>query len=165
MNGVFELADNIEWIEKTALWAYDEWHKKNGFPYKLVKYDYSLRASSLIFPKCFVYVLNSVPVGMVSVKKRDLLTMKKIGPWLSALYVDKKNRCSGIGSVLIDYAVDYIQKKGFPDIFLFTEYDKKEFLTKYYTKRGWNFYCSTVDSFNREVNVLMMNLDKLYRRI
>lgn len=158
MNGVYELANNPEWIEILSVWAYEEWHKKNGYSYKVVKHDYSLRSSSLLFPKCFVYVLKSVPVGMVTVKKRDLLTMKEKGPWLSALYVDKKNRCSGIGSILLDYAANYIKKKGFPELFLFTEYDNKDYLTKFYTKRGWRVYCSTVDSFDRYVNVLKLNL-------
>jgi GNAT superfamily N-acetyltransferase len=155
---IFDLSYNSDWVKIVANWAYQEWHKKNRIAYRIVEHDYALRAQSLVLPKCFVAVKNQVPVGMVSVKKKDLQTKKAFSPWLSALFVMEKYREQGIGTALINYSVQFVQKRGFSSIYLFTEYDKTKELVEYYQKRGWVSVCRSKDFGGNNVTVMKLNI-------
>ena len=82
-------------------------------------------------PITFVMVENDELLGTVGIWRGDLLSRQDLYPWLSALIVNPKYRNRGIGKELQNYVLEYCRKKGYKEVFLYTD------LKNYYEKNEW----------------------------
>lgn len=155
---IVDLYQHKEFIDIVSEWAYREWHERNGFSLKLVRHGYLARVQTVSIPKCFIVLHNFQPVGMVSLKTKDLETHKEYGPWLSALYIIPQYRSRGIATKLIDYIRQYAQGLQYKELYLFTDFSNNKKLTEFYKKRGWKTFCAAQDLRGRNVNVMRLNL-------
>jgi len=145
-------------VHDLASWAYEEWHRRNNTDFSSVLYDYQIRAQSAAIPSCWIAFCNEQPVGMVSLKKCDLLFRTDLSPWLSALYVKKEYRGGGIGTLLIKKVIEEAARLKYKKLFLFTDRTNTHSLTQFYTKRNWTFFDKSTDMQGYEINVLMYTL-------
>jgi predicted N-acetyltransferase YhbS len=121
-------------------------------------YEYKKRSESNELPCSFVAFWDGFPVGMVSLRKKDLLNREDLTPWLSALYVLHDYRNRGIGSELIKAVLNLSRKKGFKKIFLFIDNRDIHELEKYYSARGWMFLDNGSDSDGNNTKILFYEL-------
>lgn len=77
-------------------------------------------------------LLDGQPVASVSLLADDLDVRPELSPWLASLYVAPAWRRRGLGSRMIDRALDAAARLGWPRVYLFTA-DQVE----YYRARGW----------------------------
>jgi GNAT superfamily N-acetyltransferase len=148
------LYESPEHVPELAAWAYEQWHKRNNTNYTYVLKDYTLRGRKNSFPLTWVAYVKGRPVGMVTLKKHDLLSKRDLSPWLSALYVVPEFRKMGIGSVLIESMKSYCLSRNFKALYLFTDIVNSDRLLLYYSKFGFQFYCHGHDMFDNRVNVM-----------
>jgi len=120
-----------------AYWSYLHWFLHKNLSFNLIMHEYRKRAESDELPCSFAAIWDEFPVGMVSLRKTDLLSREDLSPWLSALYVLPEYRNRGIGSELIETVLNSSRMKGFKRIFLFLDNRDIIELEKFYSSRGW----------------------------
>ena len=121
-------------------------------------YEYKKRAESDELPRSFVAFCDEFPVGMVSIRKTDLMSREDLTPWMSALYVLPDYRNIGIGSELINAALNASRLKGFKKIFLFLDNRDIIELEKYYSVRGWMYFDDGYDSDGNSTKIFFHEL-------
>ncbi len=136
-----------------AYWAYKTWHRRRGIPFDSILKDYRRRSESSELPITWVAFVNTLPVGMVTLKKNDLLNRMDLFPWLSALFVDYDYRGSGIGTMLIRKVKKNVRKRGMCMLYLYADHYNTERLYGFYLKRGWSFLENSRDVNNDKVPI------------
>lgn len=141
-----------------AYWSFNNWYTSRNVPFKLVLNDYKRRALPDSLPCSFVACDDDLPVGMVSVKKSDMLGREGLTPWLSALYVAPEFREKGIGTELIRTVHNFCRHKRYSRIFLFIDIRYIKKLERYYKERGWIFLEEDLDSDGNLTKILFYEL-------
>ena len=141
-----------------AHWAYLHWLIHKNLSFELVALEYKKRAKSDELPCSFVAFWDEFPVGMVSVRKTDLMSREDLSPWMSALYVLPEYRNRGIGSELINAVLNASRTKGFKRIFLFLDNRNIVELEKYYSSKGWIYLDDGSDSDGNNTKIFFYDL-------
>lgn len=141
-----------------AFWSYREWYQKRDIDLNIVILDYISRSKNENIPVTFIALKNSLPIGMVTLKKNDLWSRKDLSPWLTSLYVDPKYINNGIASLLIDKIGDYAKEKGFDQFYLFIGENDNIDLENFYKKRGWKFLESAIDNDGLPTKIMNFTL-------
>jgi GNAT superfamily N-acetyltransferase len=141
-----------------AYWAYLYWFIHRDISFRLIMHEYKKRALSNELPCSFVAFWDEFPVGMVSLRKLDLLSREDLSPWLSALYVLPDYRNRGAGTELINAVLNLSRGKGFKRIFLFLDNRGITELEKYYSSRGWKYLDDASDSEGNDTKILFHEL-------
>jgi len=127
------LAEKPETIDTIARWLYDEFHYL--IPGKsLADVTASLhdRLNRDRLPLGMVAMLNGEVIGTVSLKPHDMDIRENLSPWLAGLYVDKKFRNGGIGTLLVKTIQEKARHLGYGDLFLYTPS-----ASGFYARMGW----------------------------
>ena len=103
-------------------------------------------------PEAFVAVENTTPVGMASLIEHDMLTRMELSPWLAAVYVVPESRNSGVGSKLVQTAMQEARVLGLDRLYLFTP-DQIHF----YRRLGWQAL-ERVSYRGERVTIMVYNL-------
>ena len=111
-------------------------------------------------PFTLVAVDGSEPVGMVTLKLKDLRSMPELGPWLSSLYVIPSRRGQGIGTSLISAVIDEARRRGFHELFLFLSQRSMNVLEEFYTKREWRCIATALDNDGLSTKVFRLELNQ-----
>lgn len=61
------------------------------------------------------------PMGSVSLVRDDLPDRPGLNPWLASLFVFPHFRGRGLGKVLVQEVLGFLQDRNYPEVFLFTE--------------------------------------------
>jgi predicted N-acetyltransferase YhbS len=77
-------------------------------------------AGSKDYPLCLVAYKEGLPVGTVSLTKRDMSTRLELFPWLAGLYVKADHRGHAIGKTLSERILVEARRAGFERVYLFT---------------------------------------------
>lgn len=125
------LADHKEYIDTVTNWLWKEFGNENNYEFFHSIIKNSITKNEL--PLTFVALEDNELVGTVGLWRSDLMSRQDIYPWLSALYVKENKRGKGVGQELQNFLVEYCRKKGFKELFLFTD------LCNYYEKTGWKY--------------------------
>jgi GNAT superfamily N-acetyltransferase len=141
-----------------AYWSYLHWFINRDISFRLVMQEYKKRAEDGELPCSFVAFWDGFPVGMVSIRKTDLLSRDDLTPWLSALYVLPDFRKKGIGSELIAAVLNSSRQKGFGKIFLFLDNRDIAKLEKYYSSRRWIYLDDGVDAYGNNTKIFFYEL-------
>ena len=109
-----------EYIEILSNWFYNWWGKNESWSYEKV-YNYVKNSTSKkSIPKTFIYVEDGTLKGVCMVSFHDADVRPDIYPWLINVYVDKPYRLQGIGKTLISYAIDYLSKNNYKEVYVYT---------------------------------------------
>lgn len=123
------LAEAPEFMDTVIEWLNHEFGTKESKKFYEGIIVHSVTEAKL--PTTFVAVEEGKLLGTVGIWKADLLSRQDLFPWMSALVVNPKDRNKGIGQALQTYAVEYCRKKGYKELYLYTD------LEGYYEKSGW----------------------------
>ena len=126
------LADDDRHFELFAAWLYAQWSAPRGE--SLENRRLALRAQMRVdrLPVALTAYWEGIPAGIVSLRRNDLQTRLRVGPWLSALYVDEAMRGRGIGPELVRATLTLAAWLDHPEVWLFTT-DRGRF----YENLGW----------------------------
>lgn len=130
---IVHLKGNEFAIPVIANWFYNEWG--DHYPVRSVEYICSLlkeRMNDCSLPLTLIAVENEEVIGTVNLKARDMSIREDLSPWLGGLYVRENARKKGIGTQLINAAVDQAKQLNFDQLYLWTSSAKD-----YYLNLGW----------------------------
>jgi len=111
-------------------------------------------------PFTLVAVDGNAPVGMATLKLKDLRSMPDLGPWLSSLYVIPARRGEGIGTSLISAVAEEARRREFHELFLFLSQRHMALLEGFYTKREWRCIATALDNDGRTTKVFRLELNQ-----
>lgn len=140
-----------------AFWAFREWYKTRSIPFELVVKSYNERIDDSDMPVSWIAMEDSIPVGMVSLKKNDLWSRNDLSPWLASLFVLPEYRNRGIGDMLINQVKEKAGIFNFSGLYLFIDSDKIT-LENFYIKRGWKFFKSEKGNDENIVKIYFYNI-------
>jgi N-acetylglutamate synthase-like GNAT family acetyltransferase len=127
------LPDNAEIILTLARWHHTQWGYLN--PSRNIE-DVIVKLKSHLgperIPTTFIARSQKKLLGSASLTQHDMETHMHLSPWLASVYVDLPFRRQGIGSALIQRAVEEVRSMGITKFFLFTP-DQEQF----YARLGW----------------------------
>ena len=127
-----------DYVSILGFWAYMEWYKdKSPIPFDIVIKSFDRRKNESVLPVSWVALENGLPVGMVSLKDKDLWSKEDITPWLTSLFVLPEFREKGIASDLIKAVLTKTAEFGFNTLYLFVANSRMHLLEKYYKDKGW----------------------------
>lgn len=114
------LADDDRHFELFAGWLHAQWSVPRGE--SLETRRHALRGQMRVdrLPVALTAYWQGTPAGIVSLRENDLHTRLRVGPWLSALYVDENMRGRGIGRALVDATLVLAGWLDYPAVWLFT---------------------------------------------
>lgn len=127
------LGDCPKVIPQIAGWLFDEWGRfVPGASVERGVARLGERIHKDRIPLTLVAMDGEAVIGTVSVIDCDMETRPDLSPWLASLFVAPEHRRLGIGSALMEAAVQETKRLGTETLFLFT--NTSEAL---YVKRGW----------------------------
>ena len=141
-----------------AHWSYQQWYLDRDIPFEANLKAYQLRATSDSIPCVFVALWGTYPVGMVSLKEKDLWNRPDLDPWLASLYVIPDFRNSGIGERLVMRVLEKAMELNYEKLYLFLGRNEVKDLALYYEKRGWKYLEDGVDNDGKETKIYSYNL-------
>lgn len=127
------LGEHVELIPQIAAWHFEEWgHLTPGDTVE--KRVALLRERSHVnrIPLTLIALSGTVPVGTVALVEHDLPEREELSPWMANLLVPQRLRRQGIGTALVERAVEQAAQMGHPRLHLFA-WEHLDF----YRRRGW----------------------------
>jgi len=143
---IYPLSERKIFFPILAYWAYTNWYLTKKIPFNIILNEYKRRAGDTDPPLSFVALIDDIPGGMVTLKKKDLAAREDLSPWLSTLYVPPEFRRKGVGDELIGRIIAESREMGYKKLYLFIDNRNFAYLEKYYTSRGWQYLSSAPDA-------------------
>jgi len=152
------LKETAEFIPIIAHWAYAEWYKNRDISFNLLLKAYKKQTETTGLPLTQVAFIKDLPVGMVSLKKDQLWSNKKINPWLTSLYVHPNFRNMGVAKNLTISLYKEAKKLNFNKIYLFLDPNNLNNLKKFYLHLGWEHLTNGIDNDNKPTEIFFKKL-------
>lgn len=105
------------------------------------------------FPNVYVAFDDGIPVGTAILTNRDMTTRPDIKHWLGGVYVLPAYRNKGIGTKLVNYAMNDARKTGIKKWWLYTANSRAM-----YERLGWVFH-SEVEYEGETVTLMTYEFD------
>ena len=128
------LKDDNNVIPLLAQWHYDEFGRLSpgdSVEERLAKLK--AQAGSRQIPLTLVAFSGETLLGSACLVAHDMDTRMDLSPWLATLFVAPEHQNQGVGSALVERAVEEAQKLGVKTLYLFT-WDRE----KLYARLGWS---------------------------
>jgi N-acetylglutamate synthase-like GNAT family acetyltransferase len=121
-------------IRTVAWWTTSEWGDgtKESLSRKVKKYRKYLNSDKL--PLTIIALDANRCVGAASLVKNDIKIKRDYSPWLASVIVSKRARGQGIGTMLVNKAVELAAELGIKTLYLHTENARK-----FYEKTDWEY--------------------------
>lgn len=144
------LADHKEYLDNVIDWIWKEFGNEDNYAFWESIVKNSLRKNQL--PLTFVALMDNKLVGTVGLWRSDLMSRQDLYPWLSALFVKKEYRNRNIGQELQHFLIDYCRKKGYKELFLYTD------IRNYYERTGWEYLEDGVEYSGESIRIYKKKL-------
>lgn len=121
-------------IPTVASWHWNEWgHADPEGSLAAWTAALSTRINVGSIPTMFIaFSETDDPIGSVVLVESDMSTHPEFTPWIAGLYVVPSHREQGLGSALMEHAVDAATQMGYGGLFLYTST-----ATPLYIGLGW----------------------------
>ncbi len=119
-------------IEVTAEWHWREFGEGTDFDFWIAARTREARSRGV--PCAWVALVETVPVGTVSLIESNMDTRPDLTPWLAALYVLPQYRRMGIGKALVRQCESEAHDAGFSRLYLYARWARQ---WTYYERLGW----------------------------
>ena len=134
------LASVLQWLDIVVDWHHQEWIKREVDASVLAAEDpIAIRRAKLLehcsaesVPQTFIAHKDAQPIGSISLVKYQFTEDGQQSHWITNLYVEPEFRNFGVGSFLLEIAIDYAHFLRLDTLLLYT-HDK----TSFYEDRGW----------------------------
>ncbi|MCL2366921.1 MAG: GNAT family N-acetyltransferase [Oscillospiraceae bacterium] len=129
---VVNIRENPEYKDQAITYIQSKWGTRRN---KRVYEDCILNSIGAKSPLPVWYLLmdSGIVIGCAGLITNDFISRMDLGPWLCALFIDKKYRGQSLGSLLISQAKEDVGKMGFDQLFLCTDHKG------YYEKYGFTY--------------------------
>ena len=127
------LVECPEVVPTLAHWHHAEWSHYNPgqtIIKRLQQMQVFLGDSSI--PSTWVAMNEGKVVGSAAIVANDMETHPELSPWLASVYVKQDERCHGIGTRLVEHAMQQARYTDIDTLYLFTP-DRQNF----YQRLGW----------------------------
>jgi predicted N-acetyltransferase YhbS len=144
------LAEKPETIDIITRWLYDEFHYLiPGKSIGDVAESLRARLNHDRLPLGIVALRDDDILGTVSLKISDMDIRDNLSPWMAGLYVDKKFRNNGIGTLLVKSIQEIARQFAYKELFLYTPG-----ASDFYKRIGW----TTLEELTyKSTDVVIMN--------
>lgn len=129
-------------IAADRIW--NAWWRQDGHPVDFIKNLMEENLVSSSIPTAFIAHDRDRFLGTVSLIACDMEMRPDYTPWVAALWVDEHYRSKGIGSALIQTAIEEARRLNFATVYLCASADKDA----YYAARGWSLIEENIDNLN-----------------
>jgi GNAT superfamily N-acetyltransferase len=130
------LADHLDFVETLARWHWDEWDHADPNKSLASTIDWMRESANRdTIPLTLVAFANGEPLGSTSLLFHDLETRPELSPWVVGVYTRSDMRGQGIGSALVQHAVDTATRLGITRLYLYT--DAHGAARRIYERLGW----------------------------
>ncbi|MVB12748.1 Acetyltransferase (GNAT) family protein [Caprobacter fermentans] len=151
---IIYLADNKEFIQTCASWAYGQWGCQSGGTLDRAIEKFTKGANKVSLPITLLALYDTKPAGMISLWESDFDGKLELSPWLASLYVHPFYRHKNIASCLIKELESRASQLGYSNLFLVTEEAKN-----LYVKYGWT-EIEKVNTAYGKASLMMKSLNK-----
>jgi predicted N-acetyltransferase YhbS len=141
---ISDLKTAPQFLDTTADRIWNAWWRVDGHELDLIKGLLQDNLSAATIPVALTAHEGESFIGTVSLIESDMEARPQYSPWVAALWVDETHRSRGIGSELIDAAIETARQKGFSTVYLCATADKHAF----YASRGWELIEENIDDLN-----------------
>ncbi len=149
------LVDRPECIPSIAQWYHDEWsyaHPGSTVEWRIAELKQRVTRNEL--PLTLVGIDGDDILGTYSLDLEDMDTHHHLSPWLASVFVNPNFRRRGIGTLLVQDAMERAKVLGIRRLYLFTP-DQAH----WYAKMGWGvleetFFCA------KKVTVMVLDLHR-----
>jgi GNAT superfamily N-acetyltransferase len=127
------LADHPELIPVLAGWFFEEWGR--GYPgptLATIEDKLKQRLNRDQVPLVLVMMREGSPIASASLKIREMETHPQHLHWLGSVYVLVDYRGRGLGSQLVQHAVNEATRLGVRELYLYTRHQES-----FYSRLGW----------------------------
>lgn len=150
------LANHPHLTEELARISWNEWrtiYEQRGETFENALKNYQERTNLDCLPLALVAFSGDRLIGTVSLKYYDLDLRPDITLWLGGLFVDPPWRGRGVGSMLMQRAVEEARRLNLPSLFLWTH--SAEGL---YRKLGWRVV-ERLDYHGKTIVIMEMSME------
>jgi len=127
------LADHPELVPILSTWFHEEWGKNNpSLTVETIEHNVRERLNHDKLPLSMIAFANSEPIATASLKIREMDIYPQFEHWLGTVYVLPGYRNQGVGSQIVEAAVDKASLLGVKTLNLYTP-DRESF----YQRLGW----------------------------
>ncbi|BCB02667.1 GNAT family N-acetyltransferase [Bacillus sp. KH172YL63] len=127
---ILELERTSAWFEEAVKTFWGQWGNEDNYPFYYDCMFQSCRTDEDL-PRFYIALKDDVIIGTYALLRNDLNSRQDLYPWLGCLYVEKSQRGSGVGPMLMDHGLQEARKKGYHQLYLSTDLDG------FYEKYGW----------------------------
>lgn len=128
------LADHPEAIDPLARWHYDEWRELiPEWSYETARQELALHTGRATIPTTLVALEGTEVIGSASLLVEDLPEWKQFTPWVASVFVAPAWRGRGVGSRLVNRAVEVAGLTGAATVYLLTPAQEA-----FYRRLGWS---------------------------
>jgi N-acetylglutamate synthase-like GNAT family acetyltransferase len=148
------IADHLELLPIIGQWHWDEWgHADPNGSVDTWTAGLGERTLRDQIPTTYIALSGqSDLLGSVTLVDSDMDTHQELTPWLAGLYVQPDFRNLGIGSKLVNHAVNKVRSMGISQLFLYSST-----ASGLYAKLGWQII--NEESYEGEkVSIMVFNL-------
>ena len=130
---ISDLRQRPEFFDAVADRVWQEWWKPCGHPFDYIAGR--LRENLLETPIPFALIASEGAnfLGTASVILSDMEERPQYSPWVAAVWTEPTYRERGVGSALVDHAIQAAFAVGFGRVYLCAVQDRRDF----YARRGW----------------------------
>lgn len=129
---IVSLSDAPDYFWPVAQWLYDQWWALPGSTINVVSDQLKEHLAGQPLPSTLVAVVDSQPVGSISLHEHASPERPDLTPCIAALYVRPEQRQQGVASRLLEAAEARLRKLGAERLY-FTVPEQADF----FAKRGW----------------------------
>jgi GNAT superfamily N-acetyltransferase len=124
-------------IPTLAQWLYDEWHSYDASLSKeSLIHNFKMRLSNEVIPITFVVLKDSLPIGVISLKKEtapEFSDFPENAVWMGSLQVIFEERGQGVGQELLKFTQSIAAQMGYKNLYFYTSNPEN---VRWYTQRG-----------------------------
>jgi GNAT superfamily N-acetyltransferase len=148
------LADYPELASLLSGWFFGEWGEENpALTLESIEKAVRQRMSRDRTPLCLVAILDNQPIASATLKFREVESHPQYKHWLGNVYVLPEYRRRGIGSLVIQKAIDEAKRIGIRNLYLYTR-DQENL----YERLGWKII-EQVEHHGRTASIMRKELE------
>ena len=129
---ILNLCNEPQWLETLAKWHQRQWSYLNPGQSLQQRMDKMREYLEPKFIPSMYIAKDDDLVGSAAIVASDMETRMQLSPWLASVFIAKKYRGHGYGSLLVSHVMNEAKNNGIESIFLFTP-DQENF----YRRLGW----------------------------
>ena len=128
------LADRKDFIPTLAQWHYNEWaylRPGDSVEARITRLQGCCGRREI--PTVVIAFTESTLLGSVMLVSHDMNSRMELSPWLAGVFVAPEHRRSGIGTALVQQAIDEATALGVERLYLYTPNAEH-----FYSRLGWS---------------------------